>query len=124
MSDLENIDLHWDHSHLNMNAVFRPGIEALFSVSTSNNFEMSSVVGNPTLIDEEDKENSPPTTSKSGRPTEHPKLLICRFLEVLRERFLFLSIEHCSNVKAQNAVIDYEKQLKEKFLFSEVFFKN
>ena len=59
---------------------FKPGKETPSSPSTFNDFEMSSMSENPTLVDEEhDKENSPPPphpkTLVFGRPTQPPVLM-------------------------------------------------
>ena len=69
ISDLEN-------SQLDMDAVFRPGIDTPFSPNTFENLSMEGSVHNPIVLDEEeDKENAPPpTTPESVRPTEPPRL--------------------------------------------------
>ena len=63
------------NDQLDIDAVFRPGIDTPLSLSTFNEFKMGSMAENPILIDEEqDKENSPrlPTTPDSERPTQTP----------------------------------------------------
>ena len=75
VSDLEDIEFHWEDPDLNMDAIFRPGIVTPFFLSTFNNFEMGSMAENTILIDEEqEKENSPlpthPTSIVSERPTQ------------------------------------------------------
>ena len=85
-SDLEDTHFRWEDTHfrwedpdLNMDAVFRPGIDTSSSLSTVIDFEMGSMIENPILLDEEeDKENSPPTTSVSKRPTRTSALLRSR----------------------------------------------
>ena len=76
-SDLEDIEFNWEDSQLEMNAVFRPGIDTLFSPNTFDGLSMGGSVENPIVLDEEeDKENSPPapSTPESVRRTEPPRL--------------------------------------------------
>ena len=74
--DLEDIDFNWENPQLDMDAVFRPGIDTPFSPNTFDDLSMEGSVENPIVLDEEeDKENAPPpTTPKSVRPTEPPRL--------------------------------------------------
>ena len=77
VSDLENIELNWEDTQLDMDAVFRPGIGTPFSPTAFDNFLMGDgSVENPIVLDEEeDKENAPPpTSSESVRPTKPPRL--------------------------------------------------
>ena len=78
VSDLKDIEFNWKNSQLEMDAVFRPGIDTPFSPTTADDLSMKGSVENPIVLDEEeDKENSPsPATStpKSVRPTEPPRL--------------------------------------------------
>ena len=76
VSDLEEIEFNWENSQLNMDAVFRPGIDTPFSPTTFDDLSMEGSVENPIVLDEEeDKENAPPrTTPESVRPTEPPTL--------------------------------------------------
>ena len=77
VSDLEDIEFNWEDSQLDMDAVFRPGIDTHFSPTTFNNLLMGDgSVENPIVLDEEeDKEHAPPpTTPKSVRPTEPPRM--------------------------------------------------
>ena len=77
VSDLEDIEFNWENSQLEMDAVFRSGIDTLFSPTTFDNLLMGDgSVENPIVLDEEeDKENAPrPTTPESVRPTEPPRL--------------------------------------------------
>ena len=77
VSDLEDIDFNWEDSELDMDAMFRPGIDTPFSPTTFDDLSIVGSVENPIVLDEEqDKENSPPTPStlESVRPTESPKL--------------------------------------------------
>ena len=73
VSNLEDIEINWENSQLD--SVFRPGIDTPFSPITFDDLSMEGAVENPTVLDEEeDKENAPPTTPVSDRPTEPPKL--------------------------------------------------
>ena len=78
VSDLEDIEFNWENSELD--AVFRPGIDTPFSPTTFDDLSMEgSSAENPIVLDEEeDKENAPPTTPVSERPTEPPRLLRSR----------------------------------------------
>ena len=74
VSDLEDIEFNWEDSQLDMDAVFRPGIDTPFS-PTFHDLSMEGTVENPIVLDEEqDKENVPPSTAESVRPTEPPRL--------------------------------------------------
>ena len=77
VSDLEDIEFNWEDSQLDMDVVFRPGIDTPFSPTTFDDLLMGDgSVENPIVLDEdEDKENAPPpTTPESVRPTEPPRL--------------------------------------------------
>ena len=77
ISDLEDIKFNWEDSKLDMNAVFRPGIDTPFSPTTFDDLLMGDgSVENPIVLDEEeDKENAPPPlTPESVRRTEPPRL--------------------------------------------------
>ena len=75
VSDLEDIHFNWENSQLEMDAVFRPGIDTPFSTTFDDLLMGDGSVENPILLDEEeDKENAAPTTPESVRPTEPPKL--------------------------------------------------
>ena len=77
VSNLEDIELNWQNSQLDMDAVFRPGIDTPFSPTTFDDLSMEGLVENPIVLDEEeDKANGPPppSTPESVRPTETPKL--------------------------------------------------
>ena len=80
VSDLEDIEFNCGNSQLDMDSVFRPGIDTLFSPTVFDDLLMGDrSVENPIVLDEEeDKENAPPTTPMSERPTEPPKLLRSR----------------------------------------------
>ena len=77
VSDLEDIEFNWENSQLEMDAVFRPGIETPFSPAIFDDLSMEGSVENPIMLDEEeDKENAlpAPSTPESDRPTEPPRL--------------------------------------------------
>ena len=77
VSDLEDIEFNWENSELDMDSVFRPGTDTPFSPTVIDDLLMGyGSVENPIVLDEEqDKENAPPTTPVSERPTEPPRLL-------------------------------------------------
>ena len=76
VSDIEDIELNWEDSQLDMDAVFRPGIDTPFSPTTFDVSSMEGSVENPiVLAGEEDKENAtPPSKPESVRHTEPPRL--------------------------------------------------
>ena len=76
VSDLEDIEFNWENSQLDMDEVFRPGIDTPFSPTVFDDLLMGdgSVETAIVLDEEEDKENAP-TTPESVRPTEPPRLL-------------------------------------------------
>ena len=80
VSDLEDMEFNWENSQLDMDAVFRPSIDTPFSPTVFDELLMGDgSVENPIVLDEErDKENAPPTTPVSERPTEPPRLLRSR----------------------------------------------
>ena len=98
LSDLEDIEFSWEKSQLDMDTVFRPGIDTPFSPTTFDDFLMGDgSVENPIVLDEEeDKENAPPpTTLESVRLTEPPG---CREVAVLEQewkRYQIMFLEFC-----------------------------
>ena len=82
LSNLEDIEFSWEGPAVDMDSVYRPGIDTPFSPSIFDDFQMEGLTAaNPIIVDdEEDKENSAATTSKpeSERPTEPPRLLKSR----------------------------------------------
>ena len=83
VSDLDDVEFHWDNDQLDVDDFFRPGTDTPFCTSTFKNFEMGSMAENPNLIDDKHgNENSPPlphlTTPVSERPTQTPLSLRCR----------------------------------------------
>ena len=74
VSDLEDIEFNWENSQLDMDSVFRPGIDTPFFPTVFDDLLMGDgSVENPIVLDEEDKENAP-TTPESVRPIEPPRL--------------------------------------------------
>ena len=77
VSNLEDKAFNWENTQLDMDAVFRPGIDTPSSPTTFDDLSMGGSVENPIMLDEEeDEENSPPapSTPESVRPTEPPRL--------------------------------------------------
>ena len=52
VSDLEDIDFHWEAPELNLDPLFRPSIDTPFSPSTAIDFEMGSLAENPNASEE------------------------------------------------------------------------
>ena len=79
-ADLDDVEFYWEKDQLNVDSVSRPGIDTSFSPTAFDDLEMGGSAENPILLDnEEDKENSPPTTTPiSERPTQPPALLMSR----------------------------------------------
>ena len=82
LSGLEDIEFSWEDPAVDMDSVYRPGIDTPFSPSIFDDLQMEgSTPANPiTVDDEEDKGNSALTTStpESERPIEPPRLLRSR----------------------------------------------
>ena len=76
VSDLEDVEFNWENWQMEMDAVFRPGIDTPFSPTKFDDLSMEGSVENPIVLDEEeDKENAPPpSTPESVRPTDPPRL--------------------------------------------------
>ena len=85
--DLEDIEFIWEIDQLDLNAVFRPGIDIPYSPTTFDDLSMEgSSVENPIVLDEdEDKENAAPSTPVSERPTEPPRFLRSRAFGARKE---------------------------------------
>ena len=79
LSDLEDNEFKWEDPAVDMDSVYRTGIDTPFSPSIFDDFQMEgSSAANPIIVDdEEDKENSAPTTTtpEFERPVEPPRLL-------------------------------------------------
>ena len=70
-ADLDDVNFHWEKDQLDVDAVFRPGIDTPISPTAFDDLLMGGSAENPILLDkEEDKENSPPRTPVSERPTQ------------------------------------------------------
>ena len=80
LSDLIDIDYSWEDPAVDMDSVYRSGIDTPFSPTIFDDFQMGSTANLLIVDDEEDKENSAPTTTtpESERPTESPRLLRSR----------------------------------------------
>ena len=77
VSDLEDMEFNWENSQLDVDVVFRPGVDIPFSPTTFDDLSMEGSVENPIVLDEEEnKENAPPppSTTESVRLTEPPRL--------------------------------------------------
>ena len=75
VSHLGNIEFNWENSHLDMDAVFRQAWTLRFPQIHLTIYPRGGSVENPIVLDEEeDKENAPPSTPESVRPTEPPRL--------------------------------------------------
>ena len=76
VSDLDDVEYYWEIDQLDVDALFRPGIDTPFSPTAFDDLEMGGSAENPILLDEEeDMENSPATTLVSEKPTRPPALL-------------------------------------------------
>ena len=88
-ADLDDVEFYWENDQLDVDTVFRPGIDTPFSPTAFGDLEMVRSAENPILLDEEeDKENSPPpppTTPISERPTRPPALLRSRSFGTRKE---------------------------------------
>ena len=58
-SDLDDNEFYWENDQLSVNAVIRLGIDTILSPTEFEDWEMGGSAGNPLLLVEEDKENSP-----------------------------------------------------------------
>ena len=80
-ADLDDVEFYWENDQLDVDVVFAQGIDTPFSPTAFDDLEMRGSAGNPILLDEEeDKENSPPTstTPVSERPTRPSAFLRSR----------------------------------------------
>ena len=78
-ADLDDVEFYWENVPLVVEAVLRPGVDALVSSTAFEDLEMGGLAGSPILLDEEeDKENSLPNTPVSERLTRPPALLRSR----------------------------------------------
>ena len=74
LSEVEDFEFCWEDHAVYMDSVYRPGLDTPLSPSIFDDFQMrGSTAANPIIVvDEDDKENSAPTTTtpESGSPTE------------------------------------------------------
>ena len=77
VSDLDDVEFHWENGQPDVDAVFRLGIDTPLSTTASEDLGLGVSAENPILLDEEEnKENSPPSELPvSERPTRPPALL-------------------------------------------------
>ena len=54
VSDLEDIEFNWENDQLDLDAVFRPGIDTPFSPTTFDDLSMEGSAENPIVLDEEE----------------------------------------------------------------------
>ena len=54
VSDLEDIEFNWENSQVDMEAVFRPGIDTSFTPTTFDDLSIEGSVENPIVLDEEE----------------------------------------------------------------------
>ena len=90
-ADLNDVEFHCEKDQLDVQALFRPGIETPFSPAAFDDLEVGCSAENPILLDEkEDKENSPPTTRTPvcERPSRLPAKLRSRPFGRRRENVL------------------------------------
>ena len=74
VSDLEDVEFNCEFSHLNMAAVFMPGIDTPFFLTTFDDLSFEGSVENPIVLEEEEDKENASTTPVSERPTEPPRL--------------------------------------------------
>ena len=79
VSGLDNVDLYWENDQLDVEALFKPGIDTPFSPTAFDDLVKGGSAENPILLHKgEDKENCPPTAPVSERPTRPPASLKIR----------------------------------------------
>ena len=77
-ADLDDVEFYWEIDQLDVDAVFRPGIDTPFSPTAFDDLEMGISVENPILLDgKEDKEKSPPPTTTTTPVSERQKQPPC-----------------------------------------------
>ena len=83
VSDLEDIEFNWENSQLDMDAVFRPGIDTPFSPTTLDDLLMGdgSVENSIVLDEEEDKKML--LLQQHPSLSDPPNLTGCREVELL-----------------------------------------
>ena len=84
--DMDDVDFYWENDQLDVDNVFRPSIDTSFPPAAFNDSEMGASVEDDILLDEEeDNENSTPTTPASERLTRSPALLSGRHFGTKKE---------------------------------------
>ena len=101
LSDLEHREFNWGYDQLALDAVFGPGIDTPFSLTTFDDLSMEGSVENPIVLDENgDKENAPPpptTPVSNSRPTEPPGCREVVLFEQEETMYPIKYIEICFN---------------------------
>ena len=101
VSDLEDIEFNWENDQLDLDAVFRPGIDTPFSPTTTFDELLTGdgSVENPIVLDDEkeDKENATPTKPVSERRSEPPDYWEVALLEQEKKMYPIMFIEICFN---------------------------
>ena len=103
LSNLEDVELHWEDPDLKSDARFRPGTDILFSPSIFNISEIDSMAEIPILIDGEQKKENFPT---------HPTTTVCEspiHSIVLRRSCLF-------GTRIENVLVYVYRNLFEQFI--------
>ena len=98
-ADLDVVEFYWEVDQLDVDAVFRMGIDTPFSATAFDDLEIGGSAEDPILHDEEEeKENfPPPTTPVLERPTQPPALLRSRLFGTRIENVPDFVIENCFN---------------------------
>ena len=123
LTDLEDIEFNWENSQLD--SVFKQGIDTPFSPTTFDDLSMKGSVENPIVLDEEeDKENSAPTTTTavSECPTEPQDYWEVVLLEQEKKMYPIMFLELCFNKHYRVCVLI--KNIINLFHFIITFFKN
>ena len=79
VSYLEDIEFNWENSQLDMDSVFRPGMDTPFSPTVFDDLLMGDgSVENPIVLDEEEDKENAPSTPESVRSNQPLRLLRSR----------------------------------------------
>ena len=85
---MDDVDFKRENDELDVNAIFRPGIDTTSSPTAFEDLEMGGPAENLNLFKEDvDKEITPPTTPVSERPTRSLALLRSRPFRTRIEKF-------------------------------------
>ena len=57
-ADLDDVEFCWENDRLDLDAVFRPGIDTPFSPTAFDDLESGSSAENPILLDEEEEKKT------------------------------------------------------------------